>query len=559
MIEPTALVKPSLSLAQRLSEWVIERMFGPKHHRKLERIRNAAITNAAKAQFPDAPNDGRTQHLESVLGQILPSGVELASQDTTRRTTLLAMDLVDQLVRFDNLDPDTMGVSLSVVVEDVLNRFFAALRTEAERSGSVLLGLAVVEGIETLKLQIETVASIVGAASPSSAADRERVRILAHDGWLETVRSLYPGHAPVCLFGSDWPMAVVPAPESQWADLESPLGKLTGAEIPLHTAYPADCYPAGVTDFQDLQRRAKTNKHIWNGPTFALDALKLKPGGAQLSCKVGRYFPMAVSCDSLEKELMDRLSGDPDAVVPLDELPRRLWAHENCGGQDPLVSGLGRSAAVSVATTILMATPAGGWRILLAPRSPEVAAHAFFNHVLPSGIFQPLDWHDARLLDEYSVEKNILREYSEELFNNEDLQRGPEFGPSIYEEGEVQRLLAERGQHGALQLYYTGISLNLLTMRPEICALILVNDPDWYDRERGAAKRAGKPMLPGWEVLKKEDEHLLPRNYTLELDLDGQFEPMHAAGNAAVQPGALVGNAAASIYLALKVARKLTT
>jgi hypothetical protein len=52
-----------------------------------------------------------------------------------------------------------------------------------------------------------------------------------------------------------------------------------------------------------------------------------------------------------------------------------------------------------------------------------------------------------------------------------------------YIEPEIARLNAE----DQVNLYYTSVSVNLLTLRPEICLLLLVTDPAWGTR---AAKRA---------------------------------------------------------------------
>jgi hypothetical protein len=152
------------------------------------------------------------------------------------------------------------------------------------------------------------------------------------------------------------------------------------------------------------------------------------------------------------------------------------------------------------------------------------------------------------------VERNILREYSEELFSNTELELGEGPWNNVYEVEEVERLLNER-RDGALELYYTGVSLNLFSLRPEICSVILVSDPDWWDRESRIAKKGPREIRPGWEWLRKRDERLLSRNYAIFLDLDDRFQPAYPGGNAAVGPGALVGNAAASMYLAFEVAK----
>jgi hypothetical protein len=113
-------------------------------------------------------------------------------------------------------------------------------------------------------------------------------------------------------------------------------------------------------------------------------------------------------------------------------------------------------------------------------------------------------------------------------------------------------------EEGLAGLHYTGVSVNLLTLRPEICTLLLVRDPGWLASESVAAQRDGRPWRLAWEWLARSDEHQLPsgRSHHQFLALDDQLRPV-SSEDSALSPAALIPNAAAAIALALPVARRL--
>jgi len=73
---------------------------------------------------------------------------------------------------------------------------------------------------------------------------------------------------------------------------------------------------------------------------------------------------------------------------------------------------------------------------------------------------------------QFSVYATVLREFVEELYGVEELETGdgridPE---AIYQRREA-KLLIGMLESGAARLLYTGIAVNLLALRPEICTL----------------------------------------------------------------------------------------
>lgn len=127
-----------------------------------------------------------------------------------------------------------------------------------------------------------------------------------------------------------------------------------------------------------------------------------------------------------------------------------------------------------------------------------LSADRYFNHVAPSETFQPLDVGDAASPSEYSVEISLLREYAEELHDRREFRQGKHVRTDV-EAGRWVRWLGRKRAKGEVFVRYTGVSVSLMTLRPEICVLILFRNP-------GAARE----WKPNWEFLKRKHELLLP-------------------------------------------------
>jgi hypothetical protein len=145
------------------------------------------------------------------------------------------------------------------------------------------------------------------------------------------------------------------------------------------------------------------------------------------------------------------------------------------------------------------------------------------------------------------------------LYSVEEYEVGTKPIHAITSEPEIVRLNTLISSGGA-GLYYTGISVNLLTLRPEICTLLLIHDPHWIGRETEAAQRSGRPWKMAWEWLARRDEHHLPpgRRHHFFLKLNDDFEPV-LPNEETLSPVALLPNAGAAIRLAIPVAKRVTS
>ncbi|MGW6620139.1 hypothetical protein ACWF99_02840 [Nocardia sp. NPDC055002] len=243
---------------------------------------------------------------------------------------------------------------------------------------------------------------------------------------------------------------------------------------------------------------------FFSGSTYAFEKLWFDDAGApRLDCKLGRYFASITTSEDLDKELMDALRPDRDGVVALAELPRRSWLHQSIDRDgstiDPVIAGSTRAAALSHATVLLVARGTDRYDLLLPFRSEAVATHAYFNHVAPSGILSPHFEHPSPPIEECSVERNFLREWVEEIYAQDAFERPEAMGAPDPECAPEVIRLKQAISEGRADLYYTGVSVNLMTLRPEICLALVVHDPTWLAQETRTAREFGRPMDLGWE------------------------------------------------------------
>jgi hypothetical protein len=71
-------------------------------------------------------------------------------------------------------------------------------------------------------------------------------------------------------------------------------------------------------------------------------------------------------------------------------------------------------------------------------------------------------------------------------------------------------------ESGAARLLYTGIAVNLLALRPEICTLLVIDDPSWFENEGGEIRFCGEYLR------QTERTDLLPdRRWVQPIGLEG--------------------------------------
>lgn len=280
---------------------------------------------------------------------------------------------------------------------------------------------------------------------------------------LEVLQNIY-GDVLFKHQGHTYPAIVHRAPPGcQPDDL---LGTLTP-----HTATRADF---ALYDEAHLAER-RASRHISNGLCYDATRLHLNP--LKLDAHLGRYFDMVATCDALDHELRDF-----NGFIPL-----RDALHRTISPQDALLDCRGRSATVGAAVLTVF-NDGSTYQAIVAHRAANLAVGAGMFHVVPAFVVQPIV--DAQA--EWSLQLQILREYGEELFampEHDALDSAPTTPDYFLTNPHIQALTS-MFTDGRAELHATGIVLNLLSMRFELCSLLLIHDADWYRRNRAILESA---------------------------------------------------------------------
>ena len=280
--------------------------------------------------------------------------------------------------------------------------------------------------------------------------------------------------------GYIYPVAVYPAERSQREDFQSIL------KVPLNKE--EEDISSLIIDndeYLSLVNSLKPGKVLTLGKdvntyTYALKSLSVN-GKLQLECKLGRYFTTFRSCEILEWEIrskVNKLKGRSEQHFQAFDrklyLRKRLHQHIS----NPVLDGNGRSPAIGISVLIAYKDQ-GAMKLLTKRRSSKgVPLRAGLLHVVPGFMFQPTT-QDVDY--EFNITHNVYREYLEELFNLPENfhsnRHANHFGSDkrlVY----LKNLIAE----GNAKLYFTGITINLLNLRPEICMLLSITTPEWYEK-----------------------------------------------------------------------------
>jgi hypothetical protein len=252
---------------------------------------------------------------------------------------------------------------------------------------------------------------------------------------------------------------VVYAPDAeQINDVDSVIGNLR----------PAPATPFAIYDYGYLHSLQNSGRNIFNGTTFGLHYIETSP--LKIHGQYGTYYDMLATCGALENELKADWGNQPL------QLPLRSQLHRTLTLSQAMWNGAGRSATIGGACLVVF-NHEGDYKAILARRSAKNATDPNFYHVLPAFIFQPTQttFHPI----EWTFSHHVYREFLEELFGvAESDSAQPDW---IYGHSALQDLQAMM-RRGEASLHVTGIVLNLFTLRPEICTLLLIHDVEWWRR-----------------------------------------------------------------------------
>lgn len=227
----------------------------------------------------------------------------------------------------------------------------------------------------------------------------------------------------------------------------------------------------------------------YEGIDYCMNAINIDGALPRIDGRFGRYYDNILTQFALGWELKKALKkASPHAIakgtagiLPLREAIER--------GGDPLYDGTLRTAAISVSMLMVFDRGEQGFWTIIHRRSKDVGVYASLLHVVPAGMFEA-----KNSLEKWSVQTSLWREMLEEVYDDEEQQGNgePGFEDHITSK-EPLRSLSKLLNDGRAELSLTGISCDLMTLQPEICAVLLV---------RNAVLTDIRPMRVNWEYEK---------------------------------------------------------
>ena len=277
--------------------------------------------------------------------------------------------------------------------------------------------------------------------------------------------------------GDTYPLTVFRPAPAQINDVDSCLGNFS-AEFLQREQF-------AIYDDAHLDALHQDGRTLTNGKSFVLDKLETveRDGQLKIHGKLGNYFDMLATCDVLDHEL--RRYG----LSEHNQLPHRTQFHEHVTPQTMFYTSDGRCPIIGAAT-LLVFNHEGVYKAIVVQRSSNMATGAGLYHVMPAFVFQPSE-PEAFYQHEWSMKHQIIREFGEELFGMpeyadwDDPQEYDYFysHPSII---DLQAMLNDK----RASMHFSGIAYNLLSLRAEICSLLIIHDADWYTRSQNALQQA---------------------------------------------------------------------
>ena len=254
--------------------------------------------------------------------------------------------------------------------------------------------------------------------------------------------------------GTKHPVVNYPASPEQALDVDSVLGHLTEQSPEKETM--------GFYNYAYLHSLQNSGRNLFNGTTFTLKRLRTNP--LRIDATTGQYFDMIATCIALEVELLDVFERG------MIRLPMRTQYHRQIDAKDALTSGKGRSAAIG-GVMLIVFKHEGEYKAIVSRRTGQHATRPNALHLLPAFIFQPMNEDNIR--QEWTFKQHLYREYLEELVGMEEGNADMHAHPALH---DLKAMEAD----GRAVINLTGVSMNLLTLRAEISALLLIHDANWW-------------------------------------------------------------------------------
>ncbi len=241
---------------------------------------------------------------------------------------------------------------------------------------------------------------------------------------------------------------------------------------------------SGVVDQQFITYMRMTGRKLWDNDVYRL----LSINGGELEFGLTRFFKVLSSSDCFLYELVRSLPADGNASLESlrdSELLRRWRETVQRLVEQGAFQHLSAAVGVSVLTVFQGPGKSGKCEYgYLSVENSKEKNGAKDRHVIPSFILEPFTKDPVEQSKELSLEYQVLREFGEEIVGLPELRSITTWEAAwhILNDNETCRDLIALLRTSGAKLVTTGVSLDLLRLRPEITCVLLILDPDYFQR-----------------------------------------------------------------------------
>lgn len=133
-----------------------------------------------------------------------------------------------------------------------------------------------------------------------------------------------------------------------------------------------------------------------------------------------------------------------------------------------------RNAVAGINTILILRGTPSGDVFFLHKRGLNTVEGANTYHVVPAGTFQPDSYENGFFKRDFSIKRTVLREFSEELLGLAELEQTNRAGEDFVSDPRLNWIIFGL-YSGAVKIYYFGLGLDPLTLKPEILTCLVIN------------------------------------------------------------------------------------
>jgi transcriptional regulator with XRE-family HTH domain len=252
---------------------------------------------------------------------------------------------------------------------------------------------------------------------------------------------------------------------------------LTGEEPQATPALPLESIGSRYGRYTHAIRSIDPPRLFENRLSYRLVELDWSSTIAQMSFGYTTYFEMVDVCELLAHEVaLSHLRYDTDGPSVSQPSWRRLSWRKLLAGPFDLTQ---RALLPSIDTLTIRRAKSGSPSMIIHQRDgASVAVAGEMLHIMPAGVFQPSSVLPAAQQNDFSLWRNVMREFSEEFLGNPE--HNGDGHPIAYEQTEPFATFERARRDGTLQIYCFGLALDALTLAGEILTVAVI-DEDVYD------------------------------------------------------------------------------